>query len=106
MGTSGVFDSVQVSLGRKEQACPLLSPPVFLPCFPANSTSIPYDAAVGASLLLIFELGLRMSNSWFVRCNGKGVLPSQKGREMISPEVLFAVNCPLTAFLLTPSSCS
>lgn len=56
MGTSGVFDSVQVSLGRKEQACPLLSPPVFLPCFPAHSTSISYDAAVGASLLLIFEL--------------------------------------------------
>lgn len=64
-------------------------------CLPAHSTSISYDAAVGASLLLIFEVALRPSNCSFVQCNGKGALLSQNGREMISSEVLFAVNCPL-----------
>lgn len=52
-----------------------------------------YDAAVGASLLLIFKVVVRMSNCWIVRCNGKGVLPYQNGSETISSEVFFAVNC-------------
>lgn len=65
---------------------------IFLVSYTQHSISC--DAAVGASLLLIFEVALRMSDCWFVRCNGKGVLPSQNGREMISSEVLFAVSCP------------
>lgn len=75
--------------------CPFLPLPVVFPWFSTHSTSISYDAAVGASPLLVSEVGQRRSDCWFVRCNEKDVLPSQNGREMISSEVLFAVNCPL-----------
>ena len=78
--------------GRSRHA--LVSLPVVLPWFPAHSTHVSYNAALGASLLIDSEVAPRVSNCWLVRCSGKGVLPSPNGREMISSEVLFAVNCP------------
>lgn len=50
-----------------------------------------WSVSVGSSK---YEVAQRMSDRWFVRCNRKGVLPSQNRREMISSEVLFAVSCP------------
>lgn len=45
-----------------------------------------------------------MSNCWFVRHNGHGVLSSQNGREMISSP--FCSELSITASLLPRSSCS
>ncbi|KFP08598.1 Calcium/calmodulin-dependent protein kinase type II subunit beta, partial [Calypte anna] len=91
---------------EKEQACCLLSPPVFLPSFPAPSARISDGAAARAPLLLLLDVAVRMSDCLLVRCKGKGILPSSSRREMISSEALFAVNCLISAFTSAPSSCS